>query len=287
MKQSSPVDALAVSILPILHCLGGGLAGSALTAVHAQAAEPAELTVVPSQSGWIVTVGAFGDLEPRFEGARRHGFGYQPIIDYRAVDSREWLNLPNDGFDFALIETQDFRAGPVVNGRWERDASSLARGFRHVANINLSAEAGVFAEWWPMEYLRTRVEIRDAVVGARGIVADLSADWVWRPDQQWTMSAGPRLSLADSAFMHSYYSVDSQRSIASGLATYVAPAGVRSVGAGSMLKYKWSESVATMAFVEYQRLARSAAESPLIDDRGSPDQLTVGIGLSYSFKVGW
>jgi outer membrane protein len=62
---------------------------------------------------------------------------------------------------------------------------------------------------------------------------------------------------------------------------------VRSVGAGSMLKYKWSESVSSMAFVEYQRLAPSAAESPLIDDRGSPNQLTVGVGLSYSFRVGW
>jgi outer membrane scaffolding protein for murein synthesis (MipA/OmpV family) len=73
----------------------------------------------------------------------------------------------------------------------------------------------------------------------------------------------------------------------SGLTAYSAPAGVRSVGAGSMLKYKWSESIATMAFVEYERLARSAAESPLIDDRGSPNQLTIGLGLTYSFRVKW
>jgi len=41
-----------------------------------------------------------------------------------------------------------------------------------------------------------------------------------------------------------------------------------------------------MAFLEYQRLGNAAAESPLIDDSGSPNQLTVGVGLSYSFVVG-
>ena len=253
----------------------------------AQADEPAALTDIPKQSGWIVTVGGFGDLEPTFEGARRHSLGFHPIIDYRALGSREWLNLPNDGFDFALIEAQDFRAGPVVNGRWQRDVSSLVRGFRHVGSIDLSAETGVFAEWWPAEFLRARIELREAVFGARGMIADLSADWVWRPAKQWTLSAGPRLSLADSAFMRSYYSVDTQQAISSGLPVYSAPAGVRSTGGGSMLKYKWSENVSTMAFVEYQRLATSAAESPLIDDRGSPNQLTFGLGLSYSFVVGW
>jgi MipA family protein len=52
------------------------------------------------------------------------------------------------------------------------------------------------------------------------------------------------------------------------------------------VKYKWSESLATMMFVEYQRLGNTAAESPLIDDRGSPNQLTAGLGMSISFVVG-
>jgi outer membrane scaffolding protein for murein synthesis (MipA/OmpV family) len=86
--------------------------------------------------------------------------------------------------------------------------------------------------------------------------------------------------------MRSYYSVDANQSLTSGLPTYSAPAGVRPFGVGSMAKYKLSESVATMLFFEYQRLGNIAAESPLIDERGSPNQLTVGVGLSYSFVVG-
>src|SRR5262249_58007105 len=129
------------------------------------------------------------------------------IIDYRTVGSREWLSLPNDGFDFPLIVTDSFRAGPVANGRWERDVNSLVRGFRHVGAINLSAEAGVFAEWWPVGLLRTRVEARDAVFGAHGLVADLSADAVWRPEDRWTLTAGPRFPIAHPPFIPTYYSL--------------------------------------------------------------------------------
>jgi len=251
----------------------------------ARAQQSPWVTETQSGAGWIITLGGYDDLEPKFEGARHHTFWFHPIIDYRTVGSREWLSLPNDGFDFPLIVTDSFRAGPVVNGRWERDVSSLERGFRHVGAINLSAEAGVFAEWWPAGFMRTRVEARDAVFGAHGVVADLSADAVWRPEDRWTLTAGPRLSVADRAFMRTYYSIDEEQSITSGLPTYSAPPGVRSYGAGSMVKYKWSDALATMMFVEYQRLGNTAAESPLIDERGSPNQLTAGVGMSVSFVV--
>jgi outer membrane scaffolding protein for murein synthesis (MipA/OmpV family) len=268
-------------------CLFAGAVALACATASALALEAAPVEGSPAPSGGILTIGAFGDLEPRFEGARRHSFGLHGIIDYRSNGAREWLSLPNDGYDFALIETENFRAGPVVNGRWERDVSSLVRGFRRVGSINLSGEGGVFAEWWPLDSLRTRGEVRDAVIGARGLIADLSADLVWRPQERWTLTAGPRLSLADASFMRSYYSVDAQQSLASGLPVYTAPQGLRSTGAGSMVKYKWSETVSTMAFAEYQRFAGPAAESPLIETRGSPNQLTIGLGVSYNFAVGW
>src|SRR5262249_15876010 len=73
------------------------------------------VTETESASGWIITLGGYGDLEPKFEGARHHTVWFHPIIDYRPDGSREWLSLPNDGFDFPLIVTDSFRAGPVVN----------------------------------------------------------------------------------------------------------------------------------------------------------------------------
>ena len=118
------------------------------------------------------------------------------------------------------------------------------------------------------------------------MVADFSADAVWRPLPALTLTAGPRVSLADSDFMHAYYTVDAALAAARGWPAFDAKAGLRSFGAGSMIKYAWSNQWTTTAFVEYQRLAGSAGDSPLIDLRGTENQVSVGLGASYTFSLG-
>ena len=237
---------------------------------------------------WNVTIGSWAVLEPKFEGARHNSFAGRPILNVRKEGSRDWLVLPNDGFDFELFETDNFRAGPVANWHWQRDVGGSApRGFRHIGSVDLSVEAGAFAEFWPSNYLRTRVEMRHSVIGGKGIVADLTADGVWRPRPDLVLTAGPRISVADSDFMHAYYTIGpAQQNAAFNLPAYDAKAGLRSVGAGSMIKYNWTEQWATMSFIEFQRLAGSAGDSPVITSHGTRDQVSVGVGLSYSFSVG-
>jgi MipA family protein len=238
-----------------------------------------------SKPGTIITLGGFGVLSPKFEGSKSDELSFRPIIGWRSVGDREWLDMPNDGLDYELIETENFRAGVVGNFRWQRDTDSLVRGFKRGRSIDLSIEAGGFAEYWPALWLRTRAEVRAAVLGADGFVADLSADIVLNPAERWTLTAGPRLSVADQSYMDSYYSVTPAQSVTSGLATYEAGAGLRSYGLGAGARYKWSDDLTSLAFVEYSRLAAHAAESPLIDERGSADQFTFGLGLKYSFRV--
>ena len=86
--------------------------------------------------------------------------------------------------------------------------------------------------------------------------------------------------------MRAYYTVDANLAAARGLPEYSAKAGLRSYGAGSMLKYTWSDHWTTMGFVEYQRLAGAAGDSPLIDLRGTENQVSVGVGATYTFTIG-
>ena len=160
------------------------------------------------------------------------------------------------------------------------------RGYRHIGSVDLSIEGGAFAEFWPTEALRTRVEVRNSVIGGKGMVGDVSADAVWRPTPAMVVTGGPRLSLANMDFMSTYYTVDPSLAAASGLPVYYAKAGLRSYGAGSMLKYAWSDQWTTLAFVEYQRLAGSAGDSPVIASRGTENQVSVGLGATYTFKIG-
>ena len=64
-----------------------------------------------------------------------------------------------------------------------------------------------------------------------------------------------------------------------------AKGGLHSVGVGTQLRYQITPQWEAHSYVEYQRLTGDAAASPLITQRGSPNQTTFSIGASYSFDV--
>lgn len=232
---------------------------------------------------WIVTLGGYATVAPSFEGSDSYDAGFRPIIGFRRAGARDWLALPGDGIDIELIETDRFRAGPVAAVRTNRDTSREHRGFERIGGrdgIDIGVEAGVFAEYWPLETLRTRVELRETVVGAGGFVADLSADVVWRPGP-WTLALGPRLTIADDRYLAERYGVSAAEAVG-GLPVHETSAGIASVGAAAMVAYAWNERWTSRAFIEYDRLVGDAGSSPLID---SPDQIRAGIGTSVTFEV--
>lgn len=245
-----------------------------------------------AQSPLLITLGSYGVYSPRSEGSKQYRFSPSPIIGWRRESDRQWLDLPRDGIDYTLIETERFRFGPVGAFRFQTDnGSPAARGFRRVGknsdSIDLSVEAGAFAEYYPVQWLRTRVELRESVIGASGLIGSVSADMIWRPDPTWTVAAGPRITLADSRFMHDYYSVTPAQSTTSGLPVYSASAGVRSVGVGAFAKHLLTSQIAVQGFAEYEHLTGGAGESPVIVTRGTRDQVSVGLGLSYTFRAPW
>lgn len=237
-----------------------------------------------ASSDWIITLGGWGNLSPEYDGSRHYDFGGSPIVDFRRVGSKEWLSLPKDGIDYELFEIDNFRAGPVGNIRWDFGHTE-DRGLKEIGNtgIDLSLEIGAFAEYWPADFWRARIEARNAVFGAEGWVFDFSSDIVWHPAPQWTLAAGPRLSLADQDYMNAYFGVNSQKAQSLQLSKYNASGGPRSVGAGLYAEYKATDQLSTMASFEYERLEGSAADSPLVREDGSPDQFTFAIGAKYSF----
>jgi MipA family protein len=103
--------------------------------------------------------------------------------------------------------------------------------------------------------------------------------------KQLTLSAGPRMTFVTVSANDPYFSVNAAQSAASGLAIYTASGGMQSYGFGTMARYEWSPQWATHMFGEYERLAGSAAHSPLVMTRGNPNQVQFGLGVTYSFDV--
>jgi len=238
----------------------------------------------PAPSGWTVTIGAELGWAPTFLGSKGSEFTGVPVGDIRKAGTPRQFKNPRDGFGFAIIDTPQFKAGPVANyvmGRWQKEDNAL----RGLGNVDFAFEAGAFLEYWWAPWLRTRGEIYQGFGGHDGLVGNLFADVVVPVTQKLTLSAGPRVSFATSTALSPYFSVTPSQSVTSGLPVYNVKGGVESYGAGAQVRYDWTQQWATYVFVEYVRLTDSVANAPLVKRRGDPNQTAVGLGVTYTFDV--
>jgi MipA family protein len=261
--------------------VGAVIFGAALPVV-ASAAEPGwSLPPIPGE--WTVTLGVEGEALPAFEGSSQYLFGLVPVLSLRPAGRAPRFSSPRDSGGTALINLNGFHAGPAVKLKSARNESDSEQ-LRGLGDVDWALEVGGFAEYWPSEWLRTRLEVRRGFNGHEGIVADLTADVVV-PLERWTLSGGPRMTLADSKAIAPYFSINAAQALASGLPEFNTKGGVHSVGVGAQVHYEWTQQWSSRFFVEYERLLGDAASSPIVTQRGSPDQVTVGAGVTYSFNI--
>jgi MipA family protein len=246
----------------------------------------------PAAPDWIVTLGAEARAVPAWPGASdsRLGFTALPLFDVRKAGTPPNFFGARDSFGYALIDLSQFKLGPVGRLIWERKASNYAE-LQGLANVNFAVQAGGFAEFWPVPWLRLRGEVRQGIGGERGITGDAFLDAVI-PFGQFRWSGGPRVTLQSNQAVSPYFSITAAQAAAANLTpgqapltAYNAVGGLYSYGAGTQLEYFFNPQWAVHGLFEYERLAGSAANSPLVTQRGSPNQLTFGLGATYSFQM--
>lgn len=239
----------------------------------------------PRSGYWTVSIGFDGWFLPRWQGSDgNYIFAPVPLLDIRKVGTPERFHGPRDGFGFTLIDLGQFRAGPVAAIRLPRKEYKDIK-LAGLGDVATAYEFGIFAEYMWGSWLRTRAEVRQGSGGHHGIVADLYADVIAPVSRQLTLSAGPRITLATSSATSPYFSVTPAQSLTSGLPVFDAKGGVRAVGAGAKARYLWNPQWGTHVFVEYERLTGDAKNSPVVAQRGSPDQWMFGAGVTYAFDM--
>ena len=236
-------------------------------------------------TGWIVSVGIMAQYEPDFVGSDKYGVDFVPQFSFRKEGEPESFSAPDDGFDYALYDTPTLKIGPVASVETGRKTSDDHR-LDGLDNFAWRVGAGGFVEYWPMpDFLRTRVEVMHGLRSEDGFFANLSADVV-RHYGKYTFSAGPRMVLADSDAMQFLFGVSDAASIRNGrVDPFNAGGGVQSVGANATVSYDWSEDWKLTVFGRYDRLVGDAADSTITKEFGSPDQFTLGAGVTYSFHL--
>ncbi|MGB3243474.1 MAG: MipA/OmpV family protein [Sulfitobacter sp.] len=180
--------------------------------------------------------------------------------------------IPDNGFSYGGA----FR---VIGDRKVKDNPELAG----LDDIDYAVELGIGVTYRETNWLAFG-ELRKAFGGSHGVTGTLGADMIFRPDDRWTISAGPRINLGDTDYAQTYYGVPG--SSTSSFAPFNPGGGVLGAGFEVQATYELNNNWALEGAITYQKLLNDAADSPItMSTTGSDDQLSLRLGLSRAFTL--
>jgi outer membrane protein len=239
-------------------------------------------TAARADDFWTATISVNPGMSSAYPGSKSIAPFLAPGGGLRRAGTPESFSAPDDNPGLALYDTGWLKAGPVGRFQGARRSGDHPE-LRGIKDVDWTVEGGVFAELWPTEKLRSRIEIRHGLHGHFGFVGTLGLDWVEKAGA-WTLSAGPRLELADRQYAKRYFSVWPSEALANGqIAPFAAGGGIRSIGFAGAAKYHWNQQWSTTLYARYDRLMGDAAASPITARLGSRNQFSFGAIISYSF----
>jgi outer membrane protein len=231
---------------------------------------------------WSLTLGAAAYVAPEWAGDDDYEITGMPIISLGRRESLTRFSSLNDSASIAFIDEGYFRFGAAGKILLPRDADD-SDDLEGLDDVPWGVEAGIFVDVYPTDWVRFRTEIRHGIHAHHGVVADFAVDAFTDITPTLRLSGGPRLSAATASYFDAYYGVDAQESADSGLSVYDPDGGFRSAGFGGALTWQATDKITTSVFGEYWRLLGPAADSSLVEDRGSPNQFKLGVSASYRF----
>ncbi len=226
-------------------------------------------------------IGVGGVWRPAFEGADEYQVDPMPALDIRYKD---WLFLSSRrGLGLDLIQDQDqvWRAGPIVSYRLPRhdgDSSALSG----LGDVDGTVEAGGYVEYTPSPF-GGKLELRQGFGGHHGILVDMGVSYREKLTDELMLNLGPGATWASGDYMETYFGISSAQSARSGYPAFDADAGFKDAGFGGALTYSPLPFLALTGFANYERLLGDAADSPLVRDGGSPNQVMVGVTMTLRF----
>jgi MipA family protein len=233
--------------------------------------------------GWTVTAGAGAQVAPKFYGSDDYSIFPLPNFGLRREGRPMPFEAPDDSFGIGLLgQDSAFNFGPVgrlVSKREEDDVGAP------VGDVDLTVELGGFVQAFIGENFRVRGELRQGINGHDGLVGSIAADLILRDGDNTIFSIGPRAQWADNNFHDAYFGVPVAIP-ASGLAAYNPGGGFYAVGARAGLTQRLGRNWGLFGYAGYDRLIGDAADSPIVRQLGSRDQLSGGLGLFIEFNVG-
>lgn len=208
----------------------------------------------------------------------------RPLVDVsRSRGNAEFaFEAPDESIGFPIVRSSNLSFGPSFGFEGKRKSSEVGGT---LPEVGFTVELGAFAQYAVSDNLRLRAEARQGIGGHDGFISVLSADYIMRDGDRQLLSVGPRLTLTDSTYQDSYFGVRPEDA-SIGLPAYDADGGLQSAGVAAGYIRQFTPRWGIYSYVKYDRLIADPADSPLVAQFGSRDQIAGGAALTYTFGSG-
>ena len=269
-----------------------GAQGGLASASPAASPSPQAVASNPSASGgsgdeWTFTLGLGVGVGPDYEGSE----DYQPLplwFGRAERDDNISVGIRGTKLNANLVPDSIFRAGPVLNYRFGRDDVENDQ-VDDLQDVDGTFEVGAF--------VGVEMDVADgpAVWGAgleglqgtggghSGFLATFELFYRTPLSDRWSFKLTGDSTWASEDYMEAFFGIDADDSARSGLSTYDADAGIKDVGLTADINYRIDQNWGVGLIAGYKRLVGDAADSPVVDDVGDPNQFFGGLFGSYRF----
>ncbi len=224
-----------------------------------------------------ISLGALALYAPSYEGSDEYEFRGFPLIDIEYRD-RFFLDGRN-GAGVHLINEGAVTLSTSIGyafGRDEDDSSTL-RGMGDIDGGALAIVQGGLKVGMFSVDMRARHQFSGT---GTGTLFDLGLSTFQRYDSGLFIRPAASLSYGTDDYMQAHFGVTGMQAISSGLPSYLASSGIKSVGASAVIGYALDRNWSLSARVSWDRLLKDAEASPLTNDA---NQFTFGAGFSRRF----
>ena len=262
----------------LVGALGLGAAGSAA------AQGVLDLEQTPTFLGLSVGV------VPDYKGSDDRTAGVAPYARYTFDGQQRYVQWFANELTLNLVDSKRYHLGPVLNYHFGRDdvKDSIVK---RMDKIDATVELGVFGDivWADEANPRNRFAVgatllQDVGNESDGFRARATARYWHQVHPAVDLHLGGGFIYGNNKYTNHYFGVNDDNVGTSGLPGYKAEGGLNeyfvSAGVAVYLSRQWLLG----AGVRYGRITGDAADSPIVDQRGSANQVTGGIGLAY---IGW
>ena len=232
--------------------------------------------------------GAVG-IVPDYMGSDDYTIGAAPAGLMKFGNSDRYARVLVTEVSVNVIDSRVWNFGPVLNYRLARDdvdddAVDLMR------DIDGTIEVGVLGGWtWigdddPRHRFNVSAEVLyDVGDTHEGYLVSVGARYFQPVTLPLTLSIGATATYGSDDYMQTYFGIDSDNAARSGLSQFSAGGGLRDVRIPIMAIYSLSPNWHVTGGLVYSRLLDDASDSPIVDDRGSSDQIFAGLGVAYAW----